>query len=94
MQYKSPISTVWLCNASIQKSLYRRTGSADVAKENRYESRFPFLERKIFLANGAKEKVGPIRRYIVQYVWLGYTRHEPLYRYEDGNYWVHERFGE
>ena len=71
------------------KSLYRRTRFPDVAKDNRYEFRLTLLERKIFCVKDEKEKVGPIRRNIVKYGWLGYTWHEPLYRYEDGNYWVH-----
>src|SRR5580700_10294746 len=76
------------------KSLYRRTGSADVAKDDGYESRLSLFEREIFPAGDEKEKVGPLRRHIVKHGRLGHTRHEPLHRHKDGNHWVHERIGE
>jgi hypothetical protein len=34
--------------------------------------------------------VGPIRRHIVKHGWPGYTRHEPLHRFQNGNHRVHE----
>ena len=53
-----------------------------------------FLSVKYFLPAMRKEEVGPLRRHIVKYGRPGDTRHEPLYRYKDGNHRVHERFGE
>ena len=44
-----------------------------------------FLSVKYFL---------PAMRNFVEHGWLGYTGHEPLHRYKDGNYGVHERLGE
>jgi hypothetical protein len=78
----------------LSKSLHRRTGFGNVAKDKRNEFGLEVFERKIFLAKDEKEKVGPLRRNIVKYGWPGYTGHEPLYRYKDGNHWVHARFGE
>src|SRR5205823_14603558 len=76
------------------KSVYRRTGSADVAKDDRYELRLTLSKREIFLAWHAKEKVGSLRRNIFKHGRLGDNGNEPLYRYKDGNHRVHERVGE
>ncbi len=51
-----------------------------------------FLSVKYFLPAMRKKEVGPFRRHIVEYGGLGYTRHEPLYRYKDGSHRVYERF--
>ncbi len=76
------------------KSLHRRTGSADVAKDDGDEFRRTVSEREILPASDEKEQVGPFRRHIVKHGRLGHTRHEPLHRHKDGNHWVHSRFGE
>ena len=76
------------------KSLYRRTGSCDVAEDSGYELRLTLFKREIFLAIDEEEEVGPLRRHIVKYGGFGYTRHESLHRYKDGNHRVHEGFGE
>jgi hypothetical protein len=65
-----------------------------LAKDDGYELRLALFEREIFLASDEEEEVGTLRRHIVKYGGLSDTRHEPLYRYKDGNHWVHERFGE
>ena len=65
-----------------------------MAEDSGYELRLTLFEREILPANDEKEKVGPIRRHIVKHGWSGYTRHEPLDRFKDGNHRVHERFGE
>ena len=65
-----------------------------MAKDDGYKLRLTLFKRETFLANDAEEEVGPLRRHIVKYGGFGYTRHEPLYRYKDGNHRVHERFGE
>ena len=41
-----------------------------------------------------RQKKWPLRRNIVEHGWLGYNRHESLYRFKDGNHWIHEGFGE
>ena len=64
-----------------------------MAKDIRHEFGRTLLEREIFLTDNEKEKVGPLRRNIVKYDWLGHTGHEPLYRDKDGNHWVHAWFG-
>jgi hypothetical protein len=56
-----------------------------VAKDDGYELRLTLLEREVFLANDEKEEVGPLRRHILKYGWLGNTGHEPLHSYKDGN---------
>jgi short subunit dehydrogenase len=81
-------------NAGYPKPLYRRTGSADVAKSVCYELRLTLFKREIFLAIDEEEEVGPLRRHIVKYGGFGYTRHEPLHRYKDGHHRVHEGFGQ
>jgi hypothetical protein len=65
-----------------------------LAKNVCYEFRVTLFEREIFLASDEVEAVGTLRRHIVKYGRPGDTRHEPLYRYKDGNHRVHERFGE
>jgi hypothetical protein len=45
------------------------------------------------LAIDEEEEVGPLRWHIVKYGGFGYTRHEPLHRYKDGNHRLHTRFG-
>jgi len=63
-------------------------------KDDSYKSRLTLLKREILPANDEKEEVGPIRRHIVKHGWPGYTRHEPLHRFQNGNHRVHEGFGE
>src|SRR5260370_26143483 len=75
------------------ESLHRRTRSANVEKDDGYKLRLTLFKRETFLANDAEEEVGPLRRHIFKYGGLGYTRHEPLYRYKDRNHRAHERFG-
>ena len=53
-----------------------------------------FLSAKYFLPTMRRKQWGRIVRHIVEYGGLGHSRHEPLHRFQDGNYWVHERFGE
>jgi hypothetical protein len=65
-----------------------------MAKDDGYQLGLTFSKREIFLAGNEEEEMGPLRRHIFKYGGLGYTRHEPLYRYKDGNHRVHERFGE
>ncbi len=65
-----------------------------MAKDDGYELRLTLLKSEIFLTNDEEEEVGLLRRYIVKYGGLGYTRNEPLHRYKDGNHGVHERLGE
>ncbi len=65
-----------------------------MAKDHGHEFRLTLFEREVLLANDEEEEVGPLRRNIVKYGWVGYTWHEPLYRYKDGNHRVHEGFGE
>lgn len=65
-----------------------------MAKDNSNEFGLTLLEREIFLARDAKEKVGPLRQNIFKHGGLGDNRNEPLHRFKDGNYWFHERFSE
>ena len=65
-----------------------------MAKDNGNEFGLTLLEREIFLARDAKEKVGPLRRNIFKHGRLGDTGNEPLHRFKDGNHWFYERFGE
>ena len=81
-------------NAGYFPPPYRGTRSADVAKDDGHESRLTLLERQILLTRNEKEEVGPLRRHIVKHGRLGYTRHEPLHHFKDGNHRVHARFGE
>ena len=74
--------------------LHRRTGSADLAKDDGDQFGCAVSEREILSAGDEKEAVGPFHRDIVKHGRLGHTRHEPLYRYKDGNHRVHARFGE
>ena len=53
-----------------------------------------FLSAKYFVPTDEKEKVGPLRRCVLEYGRLSDTRHEPLHRFKDGNYWIHEGLGE
>ena len=61
-----------------------------MAKDDGYQSRLTLLEREILLARDEKEEVGPLRRHIVKHGWPGYTRHEPLRRFQNGNRRVYE----
>ena len=65
-----------------------------MAKNNGNEPGLTLLEREIFLARNAKEKVGPLRRNIFKHGRPGNNRNEPLHRVKDGNCWFHERLGE
>ena len=76
------------------KSLDRRTGSDDVAKDDGDKLRRTLPKREILSARNEKEEVGPFRRHIVKHGRLGHTRHEPLHCYKDGNHRLHARFGE
>jgi NAD(P)-dependent dehydrogenase (short-subunit alcohol dehydrogenase family) len=49
---------------------------------------------EVFLANDEEEEVGPLHRNIVKHGGVSNTRHEPLYRYKDGNHRLYERLGE
>jgi hypothetical protein len=42
-----------------------------MAKDHGNEFRLTLFEREIFLANDANEKVGPLRRNLIQHGWLG-----------------------
>ena len=65
-----------------------------MAKNNSNELGLALLEREIFLARNAKEKVGPLRRNLFKHGRPGDNGNEPLHRFKDGNYWFHARFGE
>ena len=64
-----------------------------MAKDDGYELGLSLFEREIFLACDEKEEVGPLRRHFVEHGWLGYTGHESLHHYKDGNHRLHERVG-
>ena len=65
-----------------------------MAENVRDESGLPLFEREVLPANNEKEEVGPLRRHLVKYGGLSYSRHEPLHRHKDGDHRVHERFGD
>src|SRR6266851_2346452 len=82
------------CALELDVSQEEQWRSAAVAENVRYEPGLPLFEREVLPANNEKEEVGPLRRHIVEYGGIGHSRHEPLHRYKDGHYRVHERVGE